>query len=749
MNAVSRSTAVCVLVLTGACATVRAADELAVARQALHDGVWRTALSSADAAASSATNVQNRSAARLVSLEALARLGDDAEARRRLVEWSDETGESFRFWRSRAALRAGDDAAAAAMLEQPFADPSLALPAACLKARLLAASGDKSGALKIFSAFDLSGESAATEDALLLKGELLDDVGRRDEARAVLAPLSSSASRSETRLRAGYLLGFSELAEPATRTSGIARVRALLRKAPDEAISVRSAKSFADRLLDYGDAAGAEDEYRRYAEINPAADTDADTLERRASALFSLGRHSEAAGFFARAEQNARDAASKARLSYRQAEALTAAGRYADAAAAFGRSAGYGGGDVRRSEFARADALERAGDAATAEKIHGALAAGDDVWALRSRLRLTAATAKKGRLAEAIDGYGKILEATNLLSAADITEAHLGRGRACYRDYRFKDAAADFAAVGRRDPSQADGMRFLSVLCLYGEGRDDDAKKAALDLMKKAVNPSLRAELTLWCAKFEYNRGEFASARRYFKDYASFGSAEKHRAAEAYLWAARCATALNEYSEAVELATGAAAHADSDRLFADALLVQGEALMEQGRYAEAVMVFDRAAAKSGGTGADAAKALALRADALYAMGAGDHRRYEEAIDAYRGLPEGSALSEDRKLEVAFKIGRSLEKLRLTGEAMDQYYKNVVLAYQDGVNRGVLYGTPSRTFFSRAAFALVDYLASAGDMKGAVKVLERVRDAEVPASEEASRRLEEFRKGGRE
>ena len=82
-----------------------AAGDLDVARQALSDGVWETALSSADHAA---TNVADRTSARLVALEALARLGRDDEIDRRLFAWSDETDEHFRFWRARARVRAGE-----------------------------------------------------------------------------------------------------------------------------------------------------------------------------------------------------------------------------------------------------------------------------------------------------------------------------------------------------------------------------------------------------------------------------------------------------------------------------------------------------------------------------------------------------------------------------------------------------------------------------------------------------------------
>ena len=67
--------------------------DLEVARQALADGVWHSALSAADAAS---TNEAVRTSARLVSLEALAYMENDAEIRRRLAEWKDETSGGFR-----------------------------------------------------------------------------------------------------------------------------------------------------------------------------------------------------------------------------------------------------------------------------------------------------------------------------------------------------------------------------------------------------------------------------------------------------------------------------------------------------------------------------------------------------------------------------------------------------------------------------------------------------------------------------
>ena len=732
-----------ILVLSAAlCAR---AGDIDVARQALNDGVWRSAVTAADLAA---TNAADRTEARLISLEALANLDEDAEIRKRLGMWSDETGDAFRYWRARSLVRVGDFQQAKVALEKPFSDAKLKLPATCLKAYMLAATGDKEGAIAELSKMvaQQSAPKLAAEDAGLMLGELLGAKGKAAESRALLAPLAESAERLSVRLRAGYLVGFSEMEDVATRTSGVARVRALLRKYPVDTLSVRALRALADRLLEFGDAAGAEDGYRRYLEVNPSAVTDVGLFESRGRALFMLGRSSEAAGAFARVEQAATNVEVKARAAFLQAEAFLNAGRNAEAAASYGRSAEYGGSNASHARFSQADALERAGEVDEAEHIYAELVKAGGEWGLRAELRFTSIKARKGQLAPAIDAYKDLIAKSNQLSAAELTEAYLGRGRACYRDYRFTEAAEDFDVVASRDPARSDGMRFLSALCLYGAGRDVDAKAAVASLMTTTKDAGLRADLMLWCAKYEFNHGEYADARTHFETYADLKGGTQ-QSADALLWAARCASALADYSKAVDLATRTAAAAANDKaIFAEALLVQGGALMELGRYPEAVQVFDRAVTQAADDGS-AARAAALKADALYAMGAGDLQRYEEAIAAYSALGDGSSLSPDLKIEVAFKIGRALEKLRRPSEAMDQYYKNVVLAFSAGTAEGVLFGAPAGTFFSRAAFMLADYFEAAGDMRAVKSVLDRVVASGVPAAEAAKKRLNELKSKG--
>ena len=720
--------------------------DLDVARQALADGVWRSALAAADSVEAS-TNSANRTEARLISLEALAHLEDDAEIRRRLSLWEDETSERFRFWRIRSMIRVCDFDQARGAMEKPFTDESLALPVATLKASVLMASGKHQEAIQCMSGVEVDKESGLVgDDARMIVAEALCHTGERTKSHEMLSCLAKSSTRREIQIRAGYVLGFSEMENPVTYTSGVVRVRALLRANPGDRMSELAARSFADRLLKAGDAAGAEDEYRRYFEVFPSAAMNASVLESRGQALYMLERHSEAAGLFARAEQLVEKQDDKSRLAYLQANAYLSEGKFVDAAESFGRSASYGGKDKNRSLYSQADALERAGDIAQSSEIYERLAESGELWGQKANLRLLSIVSRNGRLGESIDRYTKIIESPGVLPAEDVTEAYLGRGRACYRDYRFKEASADFEIVASRNPMLADGMRFLMALCLYGAGRDVEAKNAAAGLMNSTKDEELRADLMLWCAKYEFNHGEYRDAQLHFAEYASLRKGEASTAG-ALLWAARCASAQMEYTKAIEFATLAANAASSDKsLFIESLLLQGEALMELGRYAEAAQLFDRVS-NLAGEGPLAQKSSMLKADALYAMGAGDSGRYEEAIAAYRALLDVGGLSPDRRIETAFKIGRALEKLRHAKEAMDQYYRNVVLAYSEETAKGVLFGAPARTFFSRAAFSLADYHAAAGDTSTVRKMLERIVEADVPAAKEAKRRLDELNAKG--
>ena len=130
------------------------------------------------------------------------------------------------------------------------------------------------------------------------------------------------------------------------------------------------------------------------------------------------------------------------------------------------------------------------------------------------------------------------------------------------------------------------------------------------------------------------------------------------------------------------------------------------------------------------------------------MGADNPVRYQEALDGYRALLLGDTRSPDDRLEISFKIGRTLESLGRKDEAVDQYYAEVVLAFREGVRRRVAYSDASKGTFARAAYRLADEFERRGADDQALKVLNLVVASGIGSVEaEAKRRIERLKKKG--
>ena len=179
-----------------------------------------------------------------------------------------------------------------------------------------------------------------------------------------------------------------------------------------------------------------------------------------------------------------------------------------------------------------------------------------------------------------------------------------------------------------------------------------------------------------------------------------------------------------------------------------ALMVQGKALIELSRFDEAVLVFDRVLVAEDIRQDDRVRAKMLKADALYAMGSDNPSRYAAALEAYRDVRFGGDLSASERLLLSFRIARSLDKLKRTEEALDQYYAQVVLAYREGRLAGGHFTDEARAAFSKSAFRLADEYENRGQGHQALRVLELVAESDVPAADEAVRRIDRMRRKGR-
>ena len=161
-----------------------------------------------------------------------------------------------------------------------------------------------------------------------------------------------------------------------------------------------------------------------------------------------------------------------------------------------------------------------------------------------------------------------------------------------------------------------------------------------------------------------------------------------------------------------------------------------------------MLILDRVLVADGIRQDERARAKMLRADALYAMGADNPARYVAALEAYRDVRFGGDLSVDGRLSLSYRIARTLDKLKRTEEAMDQYYTQVVLAYREGRLAGAHFTDEARAAFSKAAFRLADEYESRGQDRQSIDVLELVAESDVPAAAEAVRRIDRMKSKGR-
>ncbi|MGN0855745.1 MAG: tol-pal system YbgF family protein [Kiritimatiellia bacterium] len=669
------------------------AEELDIAKEALRDGLWEIARNHAE-------KVEGDEA-KLVILESYAREARWSDLLKTMDSWAEPTGEGFSYYRALALAETGRRVEARQILDDvKMSDAGCLLLAARLRARIAMAEGDVAGALKILREF---GFAEADDESRMAAADILVAAGKHADAeriwrgiaartnvaerifttaainlgdREILQRAYAQARTPALRRLAGLRCGVASIAVPATLDDGAAIIRALVTDAPDTEGAKDAYLAMADAYLAADRCAEAATAYAYALETWPETAFMAVVQEGRGWALRRQGKGKEAVEAFAKAEEVATTDEDRARAALAHGDTLAEIGR----------------GDEAMAKYRLV--LDR----------YPATAAGEK---LKAQMKLRE------------------------------LEAH---GRELLRNYDFEGAMAVFAELTRLAPARKARSDFYSMLCLFGQHQDDAVRQKAHEIIANAaVDDAIRAETTLWLAKFEFNNRRWAESRRLFAAYADLDP-RSAKAPSALTWAARAAFAENDFAAAIESVSKLVERYPNSPERLSGYIVQAEALIELARFDEAVLVLDRAALVEGVPAADRLRAQVLKADALFAMGADNAVRYREALDAYRALSLGESLPPELQLIVAIKIARTLEKLKRTDEAFDQYYSEVVLAYRKGRREGIRYDDETRAAFARAAFRLADEYERRGRDFQAMSVLELVRESDVPAAGEAAKRI---------
>ena len=671
------------------------ADDIEVARQALRDGLWEIARSSAERAG------VDKFESRVVIAESYAREKKWAELLAAVESWENANEDALVYYRALALLETGKGAQAEYLVSgRKFADPSYARLATRIRARAALASGGAPEALRIVksedagaydedSAMFAAGLMASTGDAVGATNVWNEVVSRGTNASEkayvtarvnlgdakLLKDAYEYAVSAEMKRLAGYAYGKSMLRDDATFTNGVALVRSLVRDAPDAPGARGGLAAVARAYLDHGRAKESVAVYREIFDTWPDSVKSFELQYGLGSALRALGSYAEALEVFSVAEECAATDEERARAMVEQGNVLGESGKK----------------DEMHAKFRTVLSKYSASEAAAGIK--------------------------------------------DIVRCRELEE----EGRSLYGEYRFAEAQEKFREVAEKYPAERPRMEFFEVMCLYGQGLDDEAKKRAESIASGSSDREMRARATLWLAKLSYNGGDWPDARRRFADYAAMAP-KAPDAPEAIVWSARAAFAAGDFDAAIQTVTNLAAYTESPSSFRG-FLVQGEALIELARFDEAVLVLERTSRSEKADAADRLRAKLLRADALFAMGADNPQRYQEALSAYNDIALGESLDPSQKLSLAYKVARTLEKMKRSDEWEKGYYEKVVLEYRKGRAGGTRYNDEARAAFSRAAFRLADEYESRGRNYEARRVLELVATSDVPAAAEAAKRID--------
>ena len=651
--------------------------------------------------------------------------------------------------RARILHAVGRDAEAAEALDQAMAVPMPPDQLAALRLLradvLLGSEPDKAAALLREAADDLRHANRPYRSGALLRLAALE--GAASPSNAVPLAVQAAEVASDT---ADRFAGWALAAELCCR-DGLPDAasnylhRALSAPPPTTADQDALLRRCADALLSANATEEALGLYDQLATHATSPESEFEGLFGRGRCLLRQGRLDTAVVAFNRAVELAPPSQRGTAL-FRAAEAMRSAGDLVRAAEAFARAAdpeaGLDDALRTRADFLRADCLAASdpGSGAAAFRAFAEMHPGTHDAAI-ARLEIA-------RLAAPADATRASAEAVAAALAADDPEilcaALIAKAMTSARAYSFTAALADLDQAAATGASRAVEARYLRVFALFNLGREAEAVQACQALLDDEQSGPWRADAALWLGKYSFNGGHYGEAAERLVAFADAWP-DRREVPDALLTAARALLADKRWENAAATAARLVALAPDPGHIAAARKIQGEALHEQMRFEEAILVFDEIIRSWPGT-PDARDALFLKGTCLFALGNEDRSRYADAEECFRELLPDAGFAESFQLN--YRIGRCLERVGNVKGAFDTYYGNV-LAYQTPshpVPAGAL--SDAATWYTRSLLNAADIASTHeehGGVPTATKLLEELAHSELPGhakAEEALRRLHE-------
>ncbi|MDF7800524.1 tetratricopeptide repeat protein [Pontiellaceae bacterium B1224] len=338
----------------------------------------------------------------------------------------------------------------------------------------------------------------------------------------------------------------------------------------------------------------------------------------------------------------------------------------------------------------------------------------------------------------ALNKYTQI--GTTFTNAATASLSLHQQGLVLYRLGQYAEAQAAFETVVARYPNSdyTPQASYMRGFCLYLQGQIEQAVKTCETFIAQYPDSKWTPEVIFWLAEQFYNQGRYQDAEPLFLQIANDfqGNALAPRA---LYWAGRAAAAQSNYVTAFDRYSEVAKTYPESDILPQTRFAQGDVLTELGTFDKAILAFEEII-KNYPESYLVNAAWGRMGDCHFTLASEDPARYAAAMNSYQAILDRPSAPVALKLHVENKIAVCLEKTSLSEKAFSRYM-NVVYTF---INENVERSPYSVTWFTRSAFGAASIKERQRRWVDAVQVYQRVIDANVPAQEEARKRIEKIK-----
>ncbi len=598
------------------------------------------------------------------------------------------------------------------------------------------------------------------------------------EASTLLNALGSSET-AHPRLRAAAWVELSALAQRAGNSTSATEALAKAEKLTGEAtLRVRQKAARANLLIDENKIKEAFTLFDEAVKEAPDTATSAELLIQKAEALLKIQQVSAAEKAFQSGLDIATDPAMQARAQAGKGWCLWEQKRYEESAVAFETSATkctqpdqciaamLKAGDARlaaaqyekaRENYRRAtssypnhsftaQAMYQTGVASLlagqTNAAHTSFADTEKAFpqssfAPQAALQQAELFKREQKWDAALEQYRRI--AVHYTNTTVKASALHQQGLILYRLNQWDVALEAFRTVSDTWPDSLEAPQafYMRGFCRYMQGDTEGALTLCQSFITKYPDSIWTPEVLFWVGEHYYNRGSYAQAKSIFLDIAA--RFPKHELSdEALFWAGNSLLKQDSFLEAFTTFSRLAKESPDSPLILKTRFAQGEALTELGEFPRAILAYEEVI-KTAPDDPLADRARGRLADCLFTLGTSEVIRYKESLEAYQSLYKRPSAPFALRLQALYKIARCEAKLGLKEKAFARYMEVV---YSGAIQIEPL-SPEASPWFTRAAFDAAAYQEQQQQWKEAVNIYKRIIQANVPAKNEAQKRIEKI------